>query len=400
VQFGLVISILLHAAILGGALFSIQSRPEMRVLEPEPVAVGMISPSEVTKVRQGVRTAKLLEAEPKESPKGEMAKKEAPRPKMAALAPPPPPPPPVEQKAEPAAPKVAEPPPPPAVPPAEVQKKLEAEQQERDRQAALATEKLKAEQQKQAEEKRLAEDKQRAEEQEKADAAKRAEEQKLAEERKRAEEEQRRAEEQKRAEELKRQAELKKKRDEEKRRREAALKKKREEEKKRQDEEKKRLEAEAAKNKKWDADSISALLNKVPDKAAPPPPSEATDQPTKNKGPTLGSREGRDKQISASEIAMLNGIIGNRLAQCWRLASAGGGSDTPVVTLRWHLRPDGSLEGDPQVIERTRNDTLFDLAAESAIRAVRECSPFPLPREKYNVWKTITRDFDPASMLR
>ncbi len=36
-------------------------------------------------------------------------------------------------------------------------------------------------------------------------------------------------------------------------------------------------------------------------------PRRRPDQPTKNKGPALGAQDGRDKQISASEMAMLNG---------------------------------------------------------------------------------------------
>jgi colicin import membrane protein len=247
---------------------------------------------------------------------------------------------------------------PPAVTPAEAQKKADAE-----RQAAL-----KAEEQKQAEEaQRL------------ADEQKRAEEHKKAEEKKRLEEERHR------------QAELKKKREEEKKRREAALKKKREEERKRQ-------EAEA--KQKFNADKIAALLNKVPDSAAPPPPSATSERPTKAKGATLGAPEGRDNKLSASEYAMLEGIVDMRLRQCWRLPSAGGGSDTPVVMLRWRLHPDGSLDGEPVVVSPARNDALFQLAANAAIRAVKECSPFPLPPDKYNDWKTIERNFDPSSMLR
>jgi colicin import membrane protein len=95
---------------------------------------------------------------------------------------------------------------------------------------------------------------------------------------------------------------------------------------------------------------------------------------------------------------MLKGLISSRLKACWRIPSGGGGSDTPVVTLRWHLKPDGSLDGDPQV-EQGRSDPLFRLAAEAAQRAVRECSPFDLPPDKYSTWRTITWDFDPSQML-
>jgi colicin import membrane protein len=65
---------------------------------------------------------------------------------------------------------------------------------------------------------------------------------------------------------------------------------------------------------------------------------------------------------------------------------------------RWTLNPDGSLEKAPEV-ERPRGDALFQLAAEAAIRAVQQCSPFPLPRDKYVHWKTITWEFDPSQMM-
>ena len=52
---GLVTSVLLHAAILGWALFTIQAQRELRVAEPEPIAVDLVSASDHTKLRQGAR---------------------------------------------------------------------------------------------------------------------------------------------------------------------------------------------------------------------------------------------------------------------------------------------------------------------------------------------------------
>jgi colicin import membrane protein len=229
------------------------------------------------------------------------------------------------------------------------------------------------------------------EEKRKIEEERKLEEQRLAEEKRRLEEEKRQLEEEKRKlEEQRKQAELKKKQEEEKKRREAAAKKKREEE------EKKRREAEA-KQKHFDAEKIAALLNKVPDSSSPAvsaPPS----QPTKAKATALGAPEGRDDRISASELAMLKARISQRLRACWRLPSGGGGSDTPVVTLRWRLRPDGTLDGDPHV-EQPRGDALFRIAAEAAIRAVQQCSPFDLPPERYSTWRTITWEFDPSQMM-
>jgi colicin import membrane protein len=393
----------MHVAILGGALISIQSRPEMRAPEPEPVAVGMITPGEVTKVRQGLRTAKLLEAQPKESPKGDLAKKEAAKPRLAAALPPPPPPPPPEEKA-------AEPPPPP--PPAEAQRKLEAELKKQAEEQRAAQEKRRAEEQ------RLAEEKQRAEEQEKADAMRRAEAQKLAEERKRAEEqklveeqklaeERKRAEdEQKRLEEQRRQAELKKKREEEQRR-QAELKKKREEEqkrraaalKKKREDEKKRQEAEAAKSKQFDADKIAALLNKVPSKAAPPPPSEASKDPTAAKGPTLGAPEGRDKELSASEVAMIRQAIMSCVVPNWRVLSGGASAQETSVKIRIRFNADATLSAPP-VVTNPQETPYFRAISESALRAVQQCDgAYNLPPDKYEFWKDVVINFSPRDMF-
>lgn len=398
-QFGLLISVLLHVAILGGALFSIQSRPELRVPETEPVAVGMISPGEVTKVRQGVRTAKLLEAMAKDSPNGALAKKQAPRPKkMAAAALPPPPPAAPEEKAEPAAPKAAAP-----DPAAEARKKLEAEQQERARQEAAKAEAQKraeeaalkaAEVKAAAEKKRVEEAAQRAAEEKKRaeEAARKAAEEKRAEAQKRAEEERRRAEEKKRAEERRRQAELKKKKREEeaeRRRKAAALKKK-------QDEARKQREAEAAKKKRFDTDKIAALLNKVPDQA-PPPPSSPSKEPTKAKEPTLGAPEGRDQQLSASELAMIVQAIRTCVTANWTVLSGGASARDTVVRIRLRFNEDGTLSSPPEIVNR-QNSAYFVAISESAVRAVEQCEPYDLPRAKYRVWKDMVMNFSPKDM--
>lgn len=374
----------MHVAILGGALFSIQSRAELRLPETEPVAVGMISPGEVTKVRQGVRTAKLLEAEPKDSPKGDQARKQAKRPKTAAAAPPPPPSGAQEEKAD----------PPPPAPAAEAQKKAAKEAQK----------KLEAEQQKQAEAQRLAEQKKQAEEQAKAEALQRAEAQKLAEEKKRIEEEQKQAdarkraeEEQKRLEKQRKQAELKKKRDEAKKRREAELKRKQAAKKKRDEEAKKRHEAEAAaKAKQFDADKISALLNKTPNKSAPPP-SAASDQPTKAKGPTLGDAEGRDEQLSASEIAMIREAIRSCVGPHWRVLSGGASAQETEVRIRIQFNQDGTLSAPPKIVNPDRAP-YFVAISESALRAVQQCEPYNLPPDKYQFWRDIIMKFSPKDM--
>jgi len=364
-------SLLLHAAVLGWALFTIQTQSELRMPEPEPIAVDLISVGELTKLRQGVRTAKELEAEAKPTPKPDSAKKEAPKPTPVAAAPAPPEPPtppapkeevkPPEPKSEPVA--------PPPAPAREEQERLEAMLKEQ-------------EQERLAEEQKKQEEARRAEEQKKQEEARRAEEQKK-------QEEARRAEELRRAEEERKQAELKKKLEEEKRRKEAELKKKREEERKRK-------EAEA--RKKFDAEKIAALLNKVPDRGAPPPASDPTD-PTRRKGPSLGAPEGRDKELSVSELAVLQQIIKSCVQEKWNISGGGEDAMNTEIKLRLQFSPDGRFSAPPQVTNQ-QHTAYFLAASEGAMRAAQACEPYPLPPEKYYAWRDVLMTFRLRDMLR
>jgi colicin import membrane protein len=234
----------------------------------------------------------------------------------------------------------------------------------------------------------LKEQERQAEEQRKAEQQKIMEEQKRLEEQKRAEE-QKKIEEQKRLEEERKQAELKKKHDEEKKRKEAELKKKREEEKKRK-------EAEA-KKKEFDAEKIAALLNKTPDKGSPSPSSEPT-VPTKAKGPALGAPEGRDRQFSASEIAIIGQIIRACVQTKWSIMGGGEAAQHAMVKLRLRFNADGTLAGAP-VVMNPQGSTFFLAISESAIRAVQACEPYSLPPSKYDLWKDIVLNFDPREMF-
>jgi colicin import membrane protein len=366
VRGGLVTSVVLHAALLAWALFTIQAQRELRMPDQEPIAVDIINASDLTRLRQGARNAKQLEAQAKEAPKAEPAKKEAPKPTPVAAAPPPPPlpeppPPPKEEPKEepkkevaalPPPPPVPAPPPPAAVPPVpapEEQKKLDELLKEQERQA---------------------EERKKLEEQKKA-------------------EEQKQLEDQKRLEEESKQAEIKKKLDEAKRRREAELKKKREEEKKRK-------EAEA-KKKQFDAEKIAALLNKAPDKGSPPPSFEPS-EPTKAKGPVLGAPEGRDRQLSASEIAVLQQIIRSCVQSKWNLLGGAQGAESIKIKMRLQFKPDGTLAAAPQ-ITNPQNTAYFLAASEGALRAAQACEPYNLPPAKYDVWRDVILTFDPRDMF-
>jgi colicin import membrane protein len=406
VHFGLIISLCLHAAVLGWAVLNIQTLAPLAVAEPEPVAIDLVTPAEVTKLRLGSREAKQLQAQPKESPRPDVAKKEAPKPTPVATAPPPPEPAaPAKEDPKPEPPKTEPPPklePPKVEPPPKLEppKAEAAKEPLAEKLAALPPEPAPAppipaleeqkrlddmlkEQQRQAEEqqKKLEEERRQVEEEKK----------KLEDEKKRLEEETRKAEDKRRQEEEeRRQAELKKKQEEERRRKEAELKKKREEEKRRK-------EAEA--KKKFDADKISALLNKMPDKGAPRPSVPLEEQAKAlNKGPVLGAPEGRDQQLSASELAILAQIIKSCVQSKWNVLGGGESAQNTQVKLRLRFNPDGRLASEPQVMN-PQNTPYFLAVRDSALRAVQACEPYSLPPAKYEFWKDIVLNFDPRDMF-
>lgn len=339
-RIGLVFSILMHGAILGWAFYSIQATEQLVVPDVPTIEAKLITPSEFTRLRQGDPDSEKMEAKAKDEPKKETSKKEAEKPKPKAA-----PPPPASEPPPPAEPKAAEKPPEPEKP-----KPYKPPEPEKPKPDPIA--------------------------------------EKLAglppppaspsqEERKKLEAERKKI------------AEAQRKKREAKRRKEEARRNKLAEAKRKA----------AEKKREFDADRIAALLDKTPEKRGAPRsnPREPT-SPTDYTGPTAGERESRGDELTAREADLLKGRISAQIRGCWRLPGGGGGIETTVVTLRWQLKPDGSLSGLPQIVS-PRNDTVFRIAAEAAKRAVICASPFTLPPETFKAWQTITWDFDPRHML-
>jgi colicin import membrane protein len=351
VHFGLAVSVVLHLGLLAWALITIQATPPFKLAEPEPVEVALVSPDALVRLKRGHRDAKQLEAQPKESP--EPPQREAPKPETQAAAPPPP-------AAEPLPPEAARPEPPkPDLP-------TQPEPAKTELQKAAIAEKLVAPPAEVApqlgptpDEKKVLEEKLEAE---------------------------------RRAEEARKQAEARKKADEENKRKLAKARKK-------ADEQKKRREAEA-KKKQFDAQRIAALLNKVPDKSAPP--TGATTPPlvpTKAKGPVAGAGEGRDSQLTANQRSLLGAMMKRAVGRCWNVNSGLEGADKVVVEIEVRLRADGRLLQEPRVINSGLGP-LFADAANSAVRALVQCEPYDLPRNLYEGgWDHMVVTFDPQRMF-
>ena len=371
---GLLVSVLMHAALLAWTVVSIQSTPELKAPSIEPVAVDLVTPSELTKLTKGSRDAKLKEARPKESPQADPTPKEGPRPRPIAAPPPPPPPPepPAQTPEPPPPPKAAEapPPPPPAVePPKPEPDKAALEQKLAD----LALQ--------QAEEsKKLAEAKAKSEAEAKLKTEAEAKAKAEAEARAKAEAE----------------AKAKAKAEADAKARKEAKRKL--DEKRRADAERKRIAAEKEKAK-FSADRLSALLDKAPDPRAPAAAAPETKADPRAKGPVLGAPEGRDAELSASARAMLGQLMRESVRRCWNINAGLDGIDKVSVRVEIRLNRNGALADNPKILN-SGNGPLFRDMADSALRAIIACAPYALPPDMYEGgWDHMIINFDPSQMF-
>jgi outer membrane biosynthesis protein TonB len=112
--------------------------------------------------------------------------------------------------------------------------------------------------------------------------------------------------------------------------------------------------------------------------------------------PTLGASTGNAPRLSQNELDALRA----RLAQCWNLPAGAADAKDLNVEVQMLLKQDGSLSAEPKVLNRSANP-FFQVAAESALRAIRTCAPFNfLPVAKYEAWKDIEINFNPQYMFR
>jgi hypothetical protein len=141
--------------------------------------------------------------------------------------------------------------------------------------------------------------------------------------------------------------------------------------------------------------------------AKPPPPKPAQKSgggsrlgPNFLKGLSSGEREDAGTPAAAfgaAESASLAQAIARQLKPHWQ-APQGVDADELVTIVRFRLNPDGSLNGDPQVVSQSgitpSNEAQKGRHAEQAIRAIRLAAPFDLPPQFYDHWKVITSRFD------
>jgi hypothetical protein len=93
------------------------------------------------------------------------------------------------------------------------------------------------------------------------------------------------------------------------------------------------------------------------------------------------------KQLQAMRTAIL---------RAWDPAGFQG-----TITIRVHLKRDGTLDGSPAIVSEPTDAAHYQAAATSAVRAVTQSQPFTmLGKNTYERWKEMDIDFAPADLSR
>ncbi len=109
---------------------------------------------------------------------------------------------------------------------------------------------------------------------------------------------------------------------------------------------------------------------------------------------SLGSPTGRNAAIKMTQTE-IDALIG-QIKRCWN-PPIGAAEANLTVALRFSLNQDGSLNGEPQIIQGPAHP-LGPSLARSAQRALLMCGPYRMPSDKFATWQSVEATFDPRSL--
>ncbi|MBI1384251.1 MAG: hypothetical protein GC150_05020 [Rhizobiales bacterium] len=148
----------------------------------------------------------------------------------------------------------------------------------------------------------------------------------------------------------------------------------------------------------FDSEDIAALLNKLPDAApaaaAQPAQTEALGNRQRRTPNVLGQADGQGDQLTISEFDFFMRQIG----QCWTPPVGAANAQALLPVIAFELDRNGAVTGIPRVVNH-QSSPFFIAAADAAIRAIKACQPYRLPKDKYDDWARNEITFDPTRMF-
>jgi hypothetical protein len=149
-------------------------------------------------------------------------------------------------------------------------------------------------------------------------------------------------------------------------------------------------------NDRFNLDQVAGLLNKEREPGRPRNEGERADRNQRGAGlgtAEVAALEDRLRALARAHISRNN---------CWRMPIDQAEPERLVVTIRFEINRNGTLNGQPVVVS-PRNysfDPPMRVAVDSALRAIRTCEPYPfaddpIAGEHYELWREMEYEFRP-----
>ena len=108
------------------------------------------------------------------------------------------------------------------------------------------------------------------------------------------------------------------------------------------------------------------------------------------------------QKLSATEVDAIRMALNRQFAECWNLMAGARYAEDIVVKIRLVINPDRSVQS-ARVADQWRynSDSFYKAATDSALRALEHpnCAVLDLPADKYELWKDMIFNFNPAAQL-
>ena len=149
--------------------------------------------------------------------------------------------------------------------------------------------------------------------------------------------------------------------------------------------------SEFEKDKLFDSNNISALVDKSKVESA-----ETTKKTEK-------ITQDLDKNIELSRLSLSEeDALKAQIFGCWSIPLGLPLSEDLLVRIKLQLKPDGSVI-KTEILDHARmnkpGQAFYKVLAESALRAVKLCQPLRVPSTGYEKWKELQLNFDAREML-
>lgn len=141
------------------------------------------------------------------------------------------------------------------------------------------------------------------------------------------------------------------------------------------------------------ADDLDSLLKNIDTASGGPKPNKGAE-----KAEHSAESESYDSSIPISQSE--RDFIKGQISKCWNVPAGAKDAENLKITVKIEYSRDGKPVSVKLVDNGRSSEPYYRAAADSAMRAVKLCSPLKgLPENKFGGWKDMEITFDPKDML-